>query len=106
MSILAILLGIVYFPLATTRKKANLIAGQAYVRSVAASIEGLRDTAGRLPTHLTDCVTGFGFRPKAITECTILYQNDTDFAIEATLKDAPIRRVIYKSSDGSFSSIP
>ncbi|WP_207776807.1 prepilin-type N-terminal cleavage/methylation domain-containing protein [Thermus thermophilus] len=96
-----------YLPVATARKKAHLVAGQSYVRNVALALEAQRDpSTGALPTHLTDCLSGFGQRPKAVTTCTITYPSNLDFVIEASLNGATLSKVVYKSSDGTLTSLP
>lgn len=43
MVLLGLFLTLSYFPTATARKKANLAAGQSYVRNVALALEAQRD---------------------------------------------------------------
>ncbi|SDE97344.1 prepilin-type N-terminal cleavage/methylation domain-containing protein [Thermus arciformis] len=96
-----------YSPVASTYKKAHLLAGQSYVRNVALALEAQRDpSTGALPTHLTDCLSGFGQRPSTVKECTITYLDSQDYVIEASLEGADLKKVIYKSSDGTLVSLP
>ncbi|WP_244347494.1 prepilin-type N-terminal cleavage/methylation domain-containing protein [Thermus thermophilus] len=107
MVLLGLFLTLSYFPTATARKKANLAAGQSYVRNVALALEAQRDpSTGALPTHLTDCLSGFDQRPKTVTACTITYLNALDYVIEASLDGAALKKVVYKSSDGTLTSLP
>lgn len=106
-SILGVLISLVYLYIMPVRKKANLLAGQTYVRSVATSLEGARDPAtGALNTILTDCTTGFGERPSPVVGCTIYYETPLDFRIEAQLAGAALSRVVYESRTGTLASLP
>ncbi len=105
--ILGMLMGLVYLYIMPVRKKANLLAGQTYVRSVAPSLEGLRDPAtGALATTLTDCTEGFGERPNPVVGCTIHYETPLDFRIEAQLAGAALSRVVYESKTGTLAFLP
>lgn len=107
MALLGLFLVLSYFPTATARKKAHLLAAESYVRNVALALEAQRDpSTGALPTHLTDCLSGFGQRPKAVTTCTITYPSALDFVIEASLNGALLKKEVYKSSDGTLTSLP
>ncbi|AFH38732.1 prepilin-type N-terminal cleavage/methylation domain-containing protein [Thermus thermophilus] len=106
MALLALLLGLTYVPLTLAREKANLAAGQAYVRNVATRLEALRDPRGKLPTYLTDCMSGFGRRPSAVTECAITYPDPLSYVIEASLEGAAMGKIVYRSEDGTLTSLP
>ncbi len=106
-AILGILFGIVYLQVMPTRKKANLIAGQTYARSVATDLEALRDPiTGALPQTLTDCTQGFGAKPSAVVECTITYLDPVNFSIRITLQGATHSEVEYDSSTGVLVARP
>lgn len=83
-----------------------MIAGEAYVRNVAASLEALRDSTGGLPVDLTDCLTGFGYRPRTVSACSISFPTSTDFIIQATLEGANAAKLIYTSEDGNLTRLP
>jgi len=105
--LLGLLIGLAFFPTAAARKKANLLAGQSYVRSVATELEARRDPlTGALPTGLTDCTTGFGERPRTVSGCSIAYPDPVNFVIEATLEGAALGRVVYQSQTGALTSLP
>ncbi|GAA6762375.1 MULTISPECIES: prepilin-type N-terminal cleavage/methylation domain-containing protein [Thermus] len=105
-TLLGFFLALTYLPIATTRKKANLTSAEAYVRNVAVSLEALRDPTGRLPVHLTDCLTGFGYRPRSISMCSISFPTSMDFVIEAVVDGATITKVIYTSENGKLTHLP
>jgi len=103
--LLSVLLGLAYWHIAPIRQKALLVAGQAYVRSVATDLEARRNpSTGSLPTQLTDCTQGFGEKPKSVATCTIFYPTSTTFIIEASLRGAVASRIRYE--EGNLVTLP
>lgn len=104
-SLLALLLSLAYWYLAPIRQKAYLVAGQAYVRSVAIDLEARRDpSTGSLLTHVTDCAQGFGEKPRSVATCTISYPTNSTFVIEATLQGTAASRIRYE--EGVLVTLP
>ncbi|WP_337845498.1 prepilin-type N-terminal cleavage/methylation domain-containing protein [Thermus sp.] len=105
--IVLLLLSLLYLAVTPTRKKANLIAGQTYARSVATDLEALREpSTGALPQNLTDCTQGFGAKPSTVVECTISYPDPTNFSIRLRLKGATHSEVVYDGATGTLAVRP
>ncbi len=105
--ILGVLLALLYLYIAPTRQRANLAAGLNYARSVATSLEALRNPqTGALPENPTDCTQGFGDRPAAVVGCTVDYPDPTSFVIQIELRGATHSRVVYDGRTGELASLP
>lgn len=104
-SLLVLLLSLTYWYISPIRQKAHLVAGQAYVRSVATDLEARRDpSTGSLPTQIIDCAQGFGEKPRSVATCTISYPTNTTFVIEATLQGAAASGIRYE--EGVLVTLP
>jgi len=105
-AILGVLLGLILWYLEPVRKRANLVAGLSYAKSVAMELEALKDLkTGAPPTSFSDCMTGFGARPAAVTGCTVEWQG-LDPKITLTLRSATHSTVIYEGATGTLSTLP
>lgn len=112
-AILGVLLGLILMVPRPRKEKGQPGGGPKLRKKRDHQPRGPARPQDRGPAHLpqgtlrvtSDCMTGFGARPAAVTGCTVEWQG-LDPKITLTLKGATHSTVIYEGATGLLSTLP